>query len=311
MADSLALDAFDKFDLEMGFSKKDDSFEGVSSGFDDQIVQELENRVKSTIPKGVDTQRNDADAADPENFIPEYWKEHEDLITKGFDIEEDKTNYSQLAMQKFGSEYSHLNSPEQVYDESYRQTEGGKYLDQNPRFREAQKVLQGGVTDADLVRQVLREKMDADPITFSRRMFDERIAELFDEDGLNEDGKRMANAFKGHYKNEYDKILHEATSHADTALQKEKEYRNVLNESLEKFSLFGVELPEDAKGYLKQLVRKNMVNPSQPKTPQERAERAINEAIFSDKKLLATVLRAVDKRGVEVGKTQKFKSKYN
>jgi|GEM_PF-6797884 len=311
MADSLALDAFEKFNQEMGFSDKDDSsFAGSPIGFDDQIVKELENRVKSTIPKGVDTQRNDADAADPENFIPEYWKGHEDLITKGFEIEEDKTNYSQLAMQKFGSEYSHLNSPEQVYDESFRQTEGGNYLSQNPRFREAQKVLQGGVTDADLVRQVLREKMDADPITFSRRMFDERISELFDEDGLNEDGKRMANAFKGHYKNEYDRILQEATTHADSALQKEKEYRNVLTESLEKFSPFGVELPEDAKNYLKQLVKKNMVNPSQPKTPEERAERAINEAIFSDKKLLATLLRAVDKRGVEVGKTQKFKSKY-
>ena len=308
---SVALDAFDKFNSEAGFSQKEEPFiAGRSQGFDDDLIKNLENKVGAIIPKGVDTKPAEEGNVDADD-LPEYWQPYKDLISKGFDVPEDKTNYSQLAVQKFGSEYSHLNSPEAVYDEAFYQEEGGKYLSNNPRFVEAQQVLdKNAVSDADLVRKVLREKMDADPITFSRRMFDERIAELFDEEGLTEDGKRMANSFRNHYKTEHDRIVEDAKRHAKDSLNKEKEYRNVLNQTLETFSPMGIELPEDMKAYLKQAVTRNMANPPQPKTPEERAEYEINKAIVSDKKLLATILRAADKRGFETGKNSKFKSKF-
>jgi len=307
---SVAVDAFEKFNSEAGFSKQAEPFiAGKSQGFDDDLIKSLENKVNTSVPKGVDTAPVN-EGNDPDD-LPEYWTPYKDLITGGFKVEEDKTNYSQLAVQKFGENYSHLNSPEAVYDESFRLEKGNEFLRSNPRFAEAQQALDNNsMPDAELIRKVLRERMDSDPITFSRRMYDERIAELFDEENkLTEDGKRMANSFRGHYKNEYEKILSDARSHADTSLQAEKQYRNVLHQTLDTFSPMGVEIPEDMKSYLKQVVTRNMANPPQPKTPEERAEYEIVKAIALDKKLFASLLRGVDKRGFETGKNSKFKSK--
>lgn len=299
-----------KFSEAFKFEDDEDGDSGYAPepNIDPNAVNHLKNIVGDGKGAGIDTSSTTTtQAPDAEAELPEYFKPFEEVLKESFLKPEDDKDFSHEAIAKFGPEFAHLKSRDQIYDQTLYRQNYAQAINKYPDYQEYVDVVAGRTDLGDVLKKVIQANMEAQ-FDYSEEKFAARLEQYFDETGaLTPAGKRATEQIKIKSIQTKDQIEAEAKSFATSKAGEYSQYRNVFETKLKTFNPFGIELSDDLRGHIKELIVSGKAQQA-PKTPEEKAEREMITAIFSNPKSAAAFLQAADKRAFERGKQVGAKS---
>lgn len=242
---------------------------------------------------------------------PDYIKPYKDLLASPFEKPEDpNTDYSERSIKEFGQNFGHLRSRDQFSDELLSRKTYNEFIAQQPSFKQVEDILEGRVDQGQLVRNKIKEIMERN-LTYTDELYDQKVAEVFEEPGkLNEKGKAIFDQAVAPYKNWMEQTKNEARLQAEKAVSDSRIFNSTISSRVNDYSLFGLTLPPEMAESLVEYVKagKNdewLDNPNL--NAQEKADREILIAIFSNDKFRAAFFNMISERGEMFGVNKKAK----
>lgn len=280
-------------------------------------LEALRNAVGNSTPRGIDTTPKTIVSKEPVALpTPDYFKDFEETLNKPYEFEqEDATDWKSEAVKRFGSDYADLDSREKVYDQSYLQERERDLLDNSTEYQNALRISDGQIDKGQYLKSLINQEKEKNPLTYTQSVYNEKIAEFFDEETgkLNERGEAIMNNFIQTQKDNVASYRQQAKELASKSLNEQKEYKSVLNQQLDQFKFGGLEIDEDTKRKLKEIISTGKLKDIIEKrnTPQDKAKREILWTLLNTDEAFLKVLSQIDKRGVNYGLNQKARNNFN
>jgi hypothetical protein len=269
------------------------------------ITEQDVNHLRSIIEKGggevIDTKPANQQTGDTKNQLPAYMEEFKEELNKKYDAPtDDKTNWTEKAMQELGPNYTHITSRDAFQTEIFLREAQFNFLNSNPDVRMLNDLVKG-VYDP---RQIL-----SDPAY--EEQLKTRVDQFFDENGeLNQKGNIRYGELMQIYKNHLASIYNQAKEHANNELVKYNEFKTTLLSEIRTYKPAGLEIPEAMGEHLANFIISGKAKEfydTTPQTPKEAAQKEIMLALIADKKLFAEFVNMLNERGVHYGATESSK----
>ncbi len=310
------VDIFENFRKELGVQTNTDDVFDKPNEINKDAFEALKSAVGNSTPRGIDTTPKSIVSKEPAAIpTPDYFKDYEETLNKPYEFEpEDTTDWKQEAVKKFGGDYADLDSREKVYDQSYLQERERDLLDNSKEYQSALRIVEGQIDKGQYLKGMIAEEKKKNPLTFTQSVYNEKIAEFFDEDGnLNESGEEIMNNFIQAQKDNVSYYKQQAREVAGKSLNDQKEYKSVLNEQLDQFKFGGLDLDDDTKRKLKEIITTGKLKDiiAKKNTPQDAAKREILWTLLNTDEAFVKVLSQIDKRGIQYGLNQKARNNFN
>lgn len=307
MTNDIASDVFNKEFRFEGESNAPDPF-ATPASFDANGVKHLKEIVKDADGKTLNTSSNNNPAPTAAEYA-DYMKPLEDILKGEFKTKDDSNrNYSAEAVKQFGNEFAHLNTRDQIYEQSLFNTTYKNLIKSDPNYGEYKAAIEGKVDMVEILKDVIAQKL-RDDFNYSEETFNSRLEQFYKDGELTSEGKRFGEQMKSRYANALQQIEQNAKAEANKKVGDYKEYSSTLETEIDSFSPYGVELPDDFRAHIRELIKSGK-SKEMPKTPQERAQREILEAIVSDPLSAAKFIAAIDSRGVTHGRNTAAKTNF-
>lgn len=306
MSSNTGSNLFPDFNPSIQFEDDDDGgMPSLQPAVDKSALSHLQTIVDGqTTPARIDTTSTTTAAATGElSGLPDYFKDFDEVSKQNYlNPNDDRTDYSAEALRKFGPEYSHLNTRDQIYDQTLYNKQYKDALASNSEYQTYDDIVQGRADVVSVIGDILADKLRQN-FEFTQEKFEERLSIYVQDGQLTQEGRSLADKLKRDAVNLKGQIESEAKTKATQKVSEYSQYRTVVDDQIKNFKPFGIDLPEEMRSHIREIITSGK-SKQVPQTTEEKAQREILEAILSDKKAGFEFIRMIDARGIEHG-TQK------
>jgi len=243
--------------------------------------------------------------------LPEFLKPHEEILNKKFEFDgDDDTDYTSLAIEEFGTNFSYIKTRDAFYDQMVMAQTIDQQLSGNESYHKIVEYLETPGNETQLLRDAILEGLQTQ-MTYTPKNYQDQLDQYFEEGEMNEEGKRKVAQIKKALVATRSRIEAEASTNASRTVANYKEYRNTVEDEIKNFNPFGIELSEDLRRHIGEVVRAGKHNQVDPKSPaKSRAQREILQALFTSEKAALEFINIIAQKGIEHGSQKILRNKF-